>query len=68
MTDGCDSFIGEPAKWQITLHDGRMLTFCAHSYGHEDDYHVFSLFLDGAPPVELKILWVPSALVKTVYG
>jgi len=61
-------FIGDPPEWEITLHLGQIIRCTAHSYTTEDDEYVFSLFFDGAPPVQFKILRVPAELVKTVYG
>jgi len=58
----------EPGTWQVTLHDGSVLTVTAHGYSEERGTHVFSLLMEGQPCFEIDALRIPSNLVSKIRG
>lgn len=58
----------QPGEWEVTTRDGSVLRVTAHGYSQSPHEFRFSLLLAGSPPVELTVLRLPAAVVRSVYG
>ncbi len=58
----------EPGRWQVTLVGGQTIQLLAHGYSIEGDEYVFSLLMDGTPPLEVHAARLPRSLVRAVDG
>lgn len=58
----------EPGRWEIALAGGEQVHVLAHGYSIEGDEYVFSLLMEGEPPVEVDVVRVPKLIVRSVFG
>ena len=58
----------EPGRWVVTLAGGHDAQITASGYSENDGDYVFSMLIEGTPPLDVEVVRLPSDLVENISG